>query len=221
MSLETWIISGESEKDLAHRSGQSTSAKFCVTCCTNQSTCENLKEQWKQKKRNEKKKRKKEKKKARKAGRGGSRNTGKHSKSACSDSSASGSTSMYSSSDDSTSSSSSRKGRRRQKSTQPAPTWKPGKLEMRVVGGRRELFSKKQQKWIDCTNPPEVPYPKCAPRHRYHKAEAFVCGASLPADDRGGLDEVHRAGRKFREAIQAYGDACEAHFHGYPWQHMH
>ena len=59
----------------------------------------------------------------------------------------------------------------------PASAGRKRKVEIRDVNGRREFWAKKSQQWIDCTNPPEVPCPKCGQRHWYHEAEAFGCGA--------------------------------------------
>ena len=126
-----------------------------------------LKEEWKKKHKKEKKRRRKERKKAKKAGHKSKRGKGRKSRDTES--------SSGSSSDSSTSSDSGRSGR--QKATKRASAGRKGKVEIRVVDGRREFWSKKSQRWIDCTNPPEVPCPKCGQRHWYHKAEAFGCGA--------------------------------------------
>ena len=133
-----------------------------------------LKEEWKKKHKKEKKKRRKERKKAKKAGHKGKKGKGRKSKDT---DSSSGSSSESSTSSDSSSSSQSSGKSGRQKATQPASAGRKGKVEIRVVDGRREFWSKKSQWWIDCTNPPEVPCPKCGQRHWYHEAEAFGCGA--------------------------------------------
>ena len=133
-----------------------------------------LKEEWKKKHKKEKKRRRKERKKAKKAGHKSKKGKGRKSRDTES-SSGSSSDSGTSSDSSSSSQSSGRSGRR--KATQPASAGRKGKVEIRVVDGRREFWSKKSQRWIDCTNPPEVPCPKCGQRHWYHEAEAFGCGA--------------------------------------------
>ena len=133
-----------------------------------------LKEEWKKKHNKEKKKRHRERQKANKAGHKSKK--GKGHKSRDTDSS-SGSSSESSTSSDSSSSSQYSGKSGRQKATQAASAGRKGKVEIRVVDGRREFWSKKSQRWIDCTNPPEVPCPKCWQRHWYHEAEAFGCGA--------------------------------------------
>ena len=133
-----------------------------------------LKEEWKKKHKKEKKKRHRERKKAKKAGHKNKK--GRRHKSRNSDSS-SGTTSESSDSSDSSSSSQSSGNSGCQKATQPSNAGRKGKVEIRVVDGRREFWSKKSHRWIDCTNPPEVPCPKCGQQHWYHEAEAFGCGA--------------------------------------------
>ena len=118
-----------------------------------------LKEEWKKKHKKEKKRRHKERKKAKKAGHNSKK--GKARKSSDTESS-SGSSSDSSTSSDSSSSSQSSGRCGSQKATQPGNPGRKGKVEIRVVDGRREFWSKKSQRWIDCTNPPEVPCPKCA-----------------------------------------------------------
>ena len=125
-----------------------------------------LKEEWKKKHKKEKKKQRRERKKAKRAGH--KKKKGKRRRSRDTES-------CDSSESSSSSQSSGRSGR--QRATQPASSRRKGKVEIRVVHGRREFWSKKSQKWIDCTNPPEVPCPKCGQRHWYHEAEAFGCGA--------------------------------------------
>ena len=132
-----------------------------------------LKEEWKKKHKKEKKRRRKERKKAKKAGHKSKKGKGR--KSRDTESSSGSSSDSGTSSDSSTSSQSSGRSRR-QKATQPAGAGRKGKVEIRV-DGRREFWSKKSQRWIDCTNPPEVPCPKCGQRHWYHEAEAFGCEA--------------------------------------------
>ena len=134
-----------------------------------------LKEEWKNKHiKKEKKKRRRERKKAKKAGHKNKK--GRRRKSRDTDSS-NGTTSECSDSSDSSSSSQSSGKSGRQKATQPANAGRKGKVEIRIVDGRRDFWSKKSQRWIDCTNPPDVPCPKCEQRHWYHEAEAFGCGA--------------------------------------------
>ena len=133
-----------------------------------------LKEEWKKKHKKEKKKRRRERKKAKKARHKNKK--GRRRRSRDTDSS-SGATSASSDSSDSSSSSQSTGRSGRQKATQPANAGRKGKVEIRVVNRLRELWSKKSQRWINCTNPPEVPCPKCGQRHWYHEAEAFGCGA--------------------------------------------
>ena len=133
-----------------------------------------LKEEWKKKHKKEKKKRRRERKKAKRAGHKNKKGRRRRSR----DTESSGGTTSESSDSSESSSSSQSTGRSgRQRATQPANSGRKGKVEIRVVDGRREFWSKKSQKWIDCTNPPEVPCPKCGQRHWYHEAEAFGCGA--------------------------------------------
>ena len=117
-----------------------------------------LKEEWKKKHNKEKKKRHRERKKAKKAGHNSKKGKGRKSRGT---DSSSGSSSESNTSSDSSSSSQSSGKSGRQKATQPASAGRKGKVEIRVVDGRREFWSKKSQRWIDCTNPPEVPCPKC------------------------------------------------------------
>ena len=133
-----------------------------------------LKEEWKKKQKKEKKKRRRERKKAKMAGYKNKK--GRRCKSRDADSS-SGPTSESSDSSDSSSSSQPSGKSGRQKATQPASAGRKEKVEIRVVDGRREFWSKNSQRWMDCTNPPEVPCPKCGQRHWYHEAEAYGCGA--------------------------------------------
>ena len=133
-----------------------------------------LKEEWKKKHKKEKKKRHRERKKEKKAGHKNKK--GKRRKSRDTNSS-SGSTSESSESSESSSSSQSSAKSGRQKATQPPSAGRKGKVEIRVVDGRREFWSKKSQRWIHSTNPPEVPCPKYGQRHWYHEAEAFGYGA--------------------------------------------
>ena len=132
-----------------------------------------LKEEWQEKHKKEKEKRRKERKKAKKAGHKSKKGKGRKSRDT---DSSSGSPSESSTSSDSSSSSQSSGKSGRQKATQPANAGRKGKVEIRLVDGRQEFWSKKSQRWIDCTNPPEVPCPKCGQRHWYHEAEAFGCG---------------------------------------------
>ena len=134
-----------------------------------------LKEQRQEKKKKEKKRRKERKKARKEAKKSGKERKGKKSTdwSSFSSSSSGGSTAGG----DNTSSSSSSSAAGPPKITQQPKASKCGKPEMRILNGRREFWSHKQPKWINCTNPPEVPCPKCAQRHWYHKAEAFGCGA--------------------------------------------
>ena len=84
-------------------------------------------------------------------------------------------------------------------------------MELRVVDGRREIWSTKSQKWIDCPNPPEVPCPKCGQEHCYHEAEAFwLWGLTTRAGGGGTLDEVDMGGRGLREAVQTSLDAIKS-----------
>ena len=133
-----------------------------------------LKEEWKKKHKKEKKRRRKERKKAKKAGHKSKKGKGRKSRDT---ESSSGSSSDSSTSSDSSSSSQSSGRSGRQNATQAASAGRKGKVEIRVVDGRREFWFKKSQRWIDCINPPEVPCPKCGQRHWYHEAEAFGCGA--------------------------------------------
>ena len=133
-----------------------------------------LKKEWKKTHKKEKKRRRKERKKAKKAGQKCKKGKGHMSRDT---ESSNGSSSDFSTSSDSSSSSQSSGRSGRQKATQPASAGRKRKVEIRVVDGRREFWSKKSQRWIDCTNPPEVPCPKCGQRHWYHEAEAFGCGA--------------------------------------------
>ena len=121
-----------------------------------------LKEEWKNKHKKETKRRRKERKKAKKAGHKSQK--GRRRKSGDTDSS-NGTTSESNDSSDSSSSSQFSGKSGRQKATQPANAGRKEKVEIRVVDGRREFCSKKSQRWIDCTNPPEVPCPKCGQRH--------------------------------------------------------
>ena len=116
-----------------------------------------LKEEWKKKHKKEKKRRRKERKKAKKAGHKSKKGKGRKSRDT---ESSSGSSSDSSTSSDSLSSSQSSARSGRQKATQPASAGRKRKVEIRVVDGRREFWSKKRQQWIDYTNPPEVPCPK-------------------------------------------------------------
>ena len=81
---------------------------------------------------------------------------------------------------------------------------------MRIVDGLKRFWSKKQQKWIDCGSPSEMPCPKCGQRHWYHEDEAFGYGIRLLTDCAGGLKEVDKGGCQLREAMQAYLDAPTA-----------
>ena len=121
-----------------------------------------LKEEQKKKHKKEKKKRRRERKKAKKAGHKSKKGKGRESRDT---DSSSGSSNESSTSLDSSSSSQSSGKSGRQKATQPASAGRKGKVEIRVVDGRREFWSKKSQRWIDCTNRPEVPCPKCGQRH--------------------------------------------------------
>ena len=133
-----------------------------------------LNEEWKKKHKKEKKKRCMERKKAKTAGHKNKK--GKNHKSRDTDS-CSGSSSEFSDSPDSSSSSQSNGKSGRQKATQPASAGNKGKVAIRVADGQREFWSKESQRWIDCTNPPEVPCSKCGQRQWYHEAEAFGRGA--------------------------------------------
>ena len=62
------------------------------------------------------------------------------------------------------------------------------------MDGRREFWSKKSQRWIECTNPPEVPCPKCGQWHWYHEAEALAVGPDYESMGGGALDEVDGGG---------------------------
>ena len=132
-----------------------------------------LKEEWKKNHKKEKKRRRKERKKAKKAGQKSKKGKGRKWRDTDS-SSGSSSDSSTSSEISSSSQSSGRSGR--QKATQPASAGRKGKVEIRVVDGRQEFWSKKSHRWIDCTNPPEVPCPNCGQRHWYREAEAWLWG---------------------------------------------
>ena len=134
-----------------------------------------LKEEWRKKQKKEKKKRGKERKKAKKTARKGKKSRRRRSR--VSESSSSGSSSCSTDTLESSSSSSSSGRGSRQRQTPPASSGKKHKVEIRVVDGRQGFWSGKGQKWIDCTNPPAVPCPKCGQRHWYHEAEASGCGA--------------------------------------------
>ena len=117
-----------------------------------------LKEEWKKEHKKEKKKRRRERKKAKKAGHKSKKGKGRRSR----DTDFSGGSSSESSTSSDSSSSSQSSGKSgRQKATLPASAGRKGKVEIRVVAGRWEFWSKKSQRWIDCTNPPDVPCPKC------------------------------------------------------------
>ena len=133
-----------------------------------------LKEEWKKKHKKEKKKRRMERKKAKMVGHKNKK--GRRRKSRDADSSR-GTTSESSDRSDSSSSSQSSGKSGRKKATQPANAGLKEKVEIRVVDGRREFWFKKSQRCMDCTNPQEVPCPKCGRWHWYHEAKAFGCGA--------------------------------------------
>ena len=99
-----------------------------------------LKEEWKKKHKKEKKRRRRERKKAKKAGHKSKKGKGRKSRDI---DSSSGSSSDSSTSSDSSSSSQSNGRSGRQKATQQASAGRKGKVEIRVVDGPREFWSKK------------------------------------------------------------------------------
>ena len=125
-----------------------------------------LKEESKKKQKKEKKKHRRERQKAKQASQKNKK--GKRRRSRDTESSTA-TTSESSDSSDSSSSSQSSGRSGRQRATQPASSGRKGQEEIGVVDGRREFWSKKSQKWIDSTNPPEVPCPNCGQRYWYHE----------------------------------------------------